>query len=98
MYHVNQIVHDLDANEPIVYGCLGSWGVKPVPRTSHYLIRSGDRREPSVFSPISIEQAKDLLKKGIIVPAPIPASHCWNYQQWIDNCRCEAKQPKINQK
>ena len=98
MYHVNQIVHDLDANEPIVCDRLGSWGVKPVPRTSHYLIRDADRHEPSIFLPTSVEQAKDLFKKGIIVSAPIPTSHCWSCQQWIENCRCKAKQPKTSQK
>lgn len=98
MYHAGQIVHDLDANEPVVCDRRGSWVGKPVLRTSHYLITDGDRREPSIFSPTSVEQAKDLFKKGIIVPAPTPTSHCWSCQQWVDNCRCKAKQPKINQK
>ena len=57
--------------------------------SQHYL--PFDRKieqEYRIFLPKSLKQAKDLLKKGLIFPAPVPHSHHWKCGNWKSNCKC----------
>ena len=45
----------------------------------------------ALATPSSIEEAQDLLMKGLITPAPIPHTHHWRCRNWKSNCKCEDK-------
>lgn len=48
-------------------------------------------REYSVALPKTVEEAEELLLKGLITPAPIPHTHHWRCRKWKSNCQCEDK-------
>jgi hypothetical protein len=65
MYYDGQIVHDLDNDCPFKVGDGSStfaWGNLPN-NSTNYIDLKGE-----LFLPKSIEEAKDLLKSGIILP------------------------------
>jgi len=104
MYYPNQIVYDLDAKTPVKIGDDVWDKASYVLRSTHFLKSGRDdlngetyRRGQDyvVACPASIEDALDLLDKGLIFPAPAPESHCWFCRNWKQNCSCPHKGREI---
>ena len=97
MYGPNQIIFDLDLKKPVRIGH-NVWDPDSYPKRHTHFIKSsseltGKRAPGGLFlefvelaCPRSIEEAEDLLAKGIIVPAPCSPDHCWKCGNWKSNC------------
>jgi hypothetical protein len=42
-----------------------------------------ERQQYEIALPESVEEAKELLMKGIISPAPCASTHCWKCGHWL---------------
>jgi hypothetical protein len=45
----------------------------------------------TVALPNSVEEAVELLRKGLITPAPVSHTHHWKCGNWKSNCKCGDK-------
>lgn len=84
MYYPNQIVYDKDAKKPFKIGD-DVWDKDSYPKRHIHFIKSVDHKFETAL-PVTIEEAEDLLAKGIIQPAPQSDTHCWKCGNWKNNC------------
>lgn len=95
MYYNGQIIYNRDLKRPIVAGLPGdgefAWSMD-YKRTTHFIQSSdGPSKEYEIAMPKTVEEAVDLLEKGLITPAPVTRTHHWKCGNWKSNCRCEDK-------
>jgi len=96
MYLPNQVVHNLDTNEP--FKMSGNvWEISQYPkRHTHYVKRSAKttpERAPGglfyelfeIALPKDVEEARLLLSRNLIAPAPCLPTHCWRCGNWLSN-------------
>lgn len=102
MYGPGQIVYDLNKKEPARIGD-NVWDKASYPARSTHFIKEAfpepkmiPNQAPGglfytayeIACPKTLEEARDLLEKGIIQPAPARTSdHCWKCQNWKSNCK-----------
>ena len=81
MYNPNQVVWSFDLKAPVQIGN-DVWDTKNYPkgRTTHFIDADG-----KAVCPKSIKQAKLLLERNRIVPAPVSESHCWSCFTWLSH-------------
>ena len=83
MYLDNQIVYDKLNKRPI---CINDiWESKQTNNTTHF-IKCNEDHQYVLATPKSVKEATILLKRGIIVPAPVAETHCWKCGNWRSNC------------
>ena len=96
MYYAGQIVYDKDKQEPVAIGD-DVWDRSSYPeRHTHFLYSKGAGKL-ELYMPKTVEHAKVLLARGIIVPAPSPLDHCWECGNWKSNCSAFKKCPEWDQ-
>lgn len=91
MYLPGQIIYDLSTQQP--FQMSGDvWDTAAYPkRHTHFIKHSGKWNKEGdlykVFTPKSLEEARDLLAKGIIGPGLAnTTTHCWKCHNWYSNC------------
>jgi hypothetical protein len=97
MYLPGQIVYDLDKKEPV---CIGDdvWEIKAYPLRHTHFIKAvgtwcmrpesagGPMNHYQIALPKTVAEARELLDKNLIVPAPCTPTHCWKCGNWKSNC------------
>ena len=89
MYLPGQIVYDKDAKAPARIPD-DVWDIGLYPKRSTNFIKDGGYKIGvgkivEIAMPKTIEEAQDLLDRGVIVPAPIANTHCWRCGNWWSN-------------
>ena len=86
MYVPSQIIHNLDTNRPMKARYGRSKKGRPY-RTTHYIRNTavGPHDTYEIALPATIEEARQLLRMSIIVPAPMPPTHHWRCGNWLSN-------------
>ena len=85
MYYNGQIVYSYDKKSPVVVGVKGDgrWAWYVTDRTTHFIKATEEGYKLAM--PKTVEEAVDLLEKGLIAPAPCLPTHHWRCRNWLSN-------------